>query len=63
MLPGFKEAVVTVDLAQPGRPGLYAPVEPIATVHDALVLGLKDYLGSAALRKPWWGSPAGWIPR
>jgi NAD+ synthase (glutamine-hydrolysing) len=44
VLPGFAEAVVTVDLAQPGVPGRYAPAEPIAAVHDALVLGLKDYL-------------------
>ncbi|OGR28044.1 MAG: NAD+ synthase [Desulfobacca sp. RBG_16_60_12] len=44
-LPGFREAVVTVDLAQPGAPGLYQPQEKIAAVHEALVLGLKDYLG------------------
>jgi len=44
VLPGFKEAVVTVDLDRPGTPGLYNPKEPIATVHDALILGLRDYL-------------------
>jgi NAD+ synthase (glutamine-hydrolysing) len=44
VLPGFREAVATVDLARPGTPGLYAASEPIATVHAALVLGLKDYL-------------------
>ncbi len=44
VLPGFAEAVATVDLAQPGVPGRYAPQEPIASVHDALVLGLRDYL-------------------
>jgi len=50
-LPGFAEAVVTVDLAQPGPPGLYVPTEPIATVHEALVLGLKDYLGKCGFAK------------
>jgi NAD+ synthase (glutamine-hydrolysing) len=50
-LPGFREAVVTVDLAQPGAPGLYAPQERIATVHEALVLGLKDYLGKCGFRQ------------
>ena len=44
VLPGFKEEVVTVDAAAAGKPGLYAPVEEIATVHSALVLGLRDYL-------------------
>ena len=30
VLPSFEEAVVTVDLGQPGIQGLYAPQEPIA---------------------------------
>jgi NAD+ synthase (glutamine-hydrolysing) len=51
VLPGFKEAVVTVDLSRPGTPGLYVPDEPIATVHDALVLGLKDYLGKCGFAR------------
>lgn len=44
VLPGFAEAVVTVDTAASGDPGAYAPQEPIASVHDALVLGLRDYM-------------------
>ena len=64
VLPGFREAVATVDLAQPGAPGLYQPQEKIATVHQALVLGLRDYLGKCGFSsKPWWGCPAGWTPR
>lgn len=51
VLPGFKEAVVTVDLAQPGAPGLYVPAAPIATVHEALVLGLGDYLRKCGFSK------------
>jgi NAD+ synthase (glutamine-hydrolysing) len=43
-LPGFREAVATVDLAQAGAPGRYSPMAPIAMVHEALVLGLRDYL-------------------
>ena len=51
VLPGFREAVVTVDLDQPGTPGLYAPAPPIATVYEALVLGLRDYLHKCGFAK------------
>ena len=51
VLPGFREAVVTVDLAQPGAPGRYQPQEKIATVHEALVLGLRDYLGKCGFKQ------------
>jgi NAD+ synthase (glutamine-hydrolysing) len=44
VLPPFAEAAVTVDLGQSGIPGLFTPQEPIASVHDALILGLRDYL-------------------
>ncbi len=43
-LPGYREAVVTVDTAQTGTPGLYTPQEPIAALRGALILGLRDYL-------------------
>ncbi|MBM4285058.1 MAG: NAD+ synthase [Deltaproteobacteria bacterium] len=45
LLPAFREAVLEVDLTRPGTPGLFVPQEPIAGVHDALVLGIRDYLG------------------
>jgi NAD+ synthase (glutamine-hydrolysing) len=51
VLPGFREAVTTVDLTRSGTPGLYAAAEPIATVHEALLLGLKDYLGKCGFRR------------
>ncbi len=51
VLPGFREAVATVDLTQPGVPGLYLPQEKIATVHEALVLGLRDYLGKCGFKQ------------
>jgi len=40
-----------VDLAQVGTPGLYSPLAPIAMVHEALVLGLRDYLGKCGFSK------------
>jgi NAD+ synthase (glutamine-hydrolysing) len=51
VLPGFQEAVVAVDLAQAGTPGLYRPQEQIAAVHQALVLGLQDYLGKCGFKQ------------
>ncbi|MEJ2671862.1 MAG: NAD+ synthase [Deltaproteobacteria bacterium] len=51
VLPGFTEAVVTVDLSQSNTPGLYVPAEPIVTVHAALVLGLRDYLTKCGFSK------------
>jgi len=51
MLPGFEEALVTVDLDQSGTPYLFTPQEPIAAVHGALVLGLRDYLHKTGFRR------------
>lgn len=44
VLPAFREEVSTIDTDSPGRPGFYVPQEHIASVHDALVLGTRDYL-------------------
>ena len=43
-LPAFREAVSTFEARVPGSPAPYVPPERIATVFEALVLGLKDYL-------------------
>jgi NAD+ synthase (glutamine-hydrolysing) len=51
VLPAFREAVATVDAAAPGKAGLYQPLEEIATVHEALVLGLRDYLRKCGFSK------------
>ena len=51
VLPAFTEAVETVDLSQPGRPQYFQPGEKIASVHDALVLGLRDYLRKCGFTK------------
>ncbi len=50
VLPGFEETVVTVDTGAPGQPGGYTPLEHIASVHDALVLGLRDYMRKCGFR-------------
>jgi NAD+ synthase (glutamine-hydrolysing) len=44
VLPAFQEDVRTVDLSRPGTPGLYVPQDRTASVYEALVLGLRDYL-------------------
>lgn len=44
VLPGFAEGLTTLDTTAAGEPGRYVAAEPIATVGDALVLGLRDYL-------------------
>jgi NAD+ synthase (glutamine-hydrolysing) len=43
-LPAFAEAVVTFDSEAPGARGPFQAPERLATVYQALVLGLKDYL-------------------
>lgn len=51
IFPAFREKVGTIDLAQPGTPGLYAPLEQIATIYEALVLGTRDYLQKCGFSK------------
>jgi len=51
VLPAFQEAVATVDPGLPGEPGRYETLEEIATVHQALVLGLRDYLHKCGFSK------------
>jgi NAD+ synthase (glutamine-hydrolysing) len=49
--PSFKEHVETIDTNTPGVPGLYAPQEQIESAHQALVLGIGDYLRKCGFRK------------
>jgi len=44
VLPAFQEAVTTVDLSRPAPRQAFQPLDKIASVHDALILGLRDYL-------------------
>jgi len=40
----FREEVLTVETGRPGTPGLFVPLDRIASVYEALVLGLRDYM-------------------
>ncbi len=44
ILPSFKEEVRTIDCRGVGKVGAYEPQEAMASIHDALVLGLRDYV-------------------
>lgn len=44
VFPAFVEHVGTVDTTAVGEESLFQPQDPIASVHDALVLGIRDYL-------------------
>jgi len=51
VFPCFREHVETADTASGGKAELYTPLESIAAVHDALVLGVKDYVGKCGFSK------------
>jgi NAD+ synthase (glutamine-hydrolysing) len=40
----FAEDVTTVETRSSGSPGLFAPLTAIGSIHEALVLGLRDYM-------------------
>lgn len=50
-LPGFTEAVETVDLSRAGGRTVFQPLENLASVHEALVLGLQDYMRKCGFSK------------
>jgi len=47
----FGEEVLTVETAGAGRPGLYAPLGTVESVHRALLLGLRDYMRKCGFTK------------
>ncbi len=47
----FKEEVKTVDTSKLGKPIKYFPEEEITTIHNGLILGLKDYLRKCGFKK------------
>jgi NAD+ synthase (glutamine-hydrolysing) len=47
----FAEDVVTVETRQAGQPGLFAPLGLIESVHEALLLGLRDYMRKCGFRR------------
>jgi NAD+ synthase (glutamine-hydrolysing) len=44
IFPSFIEHVETVDTSLPGTPNLYAPLEKIESLNEALILGIRDYM-------------------
>lgn len=51
VFPAFKEHIKTVDLNQPGTSCAYVPEDETASVYEALVLGLRDYMGKCGFSK------------
>lgn len=49
--PGFREHVDTVDTDQRGGEEDYLPMEGIESVHEALVMGIRDYLHKTGFSK------------
>jgi NAD+ synthase (glutamine-hydrolysing) len=49
--PSFREEVRTIDTALSGIQGLFVPPGRIESVHEALVLGLRDYMRKCGFRK------------
>lgn len=45
VFPSFQEHVQTISIKQAGVPGSYEPQEEIESVYQALVLGVRDYMG------------------
>jgi NAD+ synthase (glutamine-hydrolysing) len=42
-LPAFEEQIRTVDIGKPAKPRRYLPQEKIESLHQALVVGFRDY--------------------
>ncbi|MFC1480440.1 NAD+ synthase [Candidatus Omnitrophota bacterium] len=51
VFPAFKEHVETVDTGSAGTSGSYVPQGKIESVHEALVLGLRDYIVKCGFSK------------
>jgi NAD+ synthase (glutamine-hydrolysing) len=51
IFPSFKEHVETVNTNLPGKPSLYAPLEKIESLHEALILGIRDYMRKCGFSK------------
>ena len=49
--PAFEEHIETIDTKAFGTPIAFVPPDRIESVHDALVLGLRDYLRKSGFKK------------
>ncbi len=47
----FEEQILTVDTSDGAQCASYEPQDEIASVHDALILGLRDYMRKCGFRK------------
>ncbi len=50
-LPAFSEATRTIDLADPPDPVNFMKSDDIAALHDALVLGIRDYMKKCGFQR------------
>lgn len=51
VFPAFKEHVETIETDDAGTPGLYSPQDETASVYDALVIGVRDYMNKCGFSK------------
>jgi NAD+ synthase (glutamine-hydrolysing) len=51
VFPAFQEVVQRIDTGDPGKAGLYSPQDRMESVHEALVLGIRDYLRKCGFSK------------
>lgn len=51
VLPSFREGVITLDTDSSGNPERFPAINEIRNVHDALVLGIRDYLAKCGFSK------------
>ena len=51
VFPAFGEHMETVSISAAGDPRLYAPQDPIESIHQALVLGIRDYARKCGFSK------------
>jgi len=49
--PSFQEHVRTIETSAAGTPGAYVPQDEIASVYEALVLGIRDYMSKCGFSK------------
>ena len=50
LCPAFREHIEIVDLVRPDRAEPFAAQKPIESVHQALLLGIRDYLGKSGFK-------------
>lgn len=58
-LPSFAEHVATIDTGAAGQAGGYRAQDEIASVHDAIILGLRDYMAKTGFKKATLGLSGG----